>query len=60
MTGPVGPAAPGTRGTPINHAADVELFKEGETIAQGSNNVDKMIESFIFDMANSFYLIEFR
>ena len=39
--------APGTRGTPINHAADVELFKEGETIAQGSNNVDKMIDELL-------------
>ena len=39
--------APGARNTPINHAADVELFKEDETIAQGSNNVDKMIDELL-------------
>lgn len=36
--------APGARQTPINHQADVELYKDGELIAQGSNKVDKEID----------------
>lgn len=39
--------APGARNTPINHSADVELFKGDETIAQGAKNVDKMIDELI-------------
>lgn len=37
--------APGARGTPINHQADVELFEEDVSIGQGTMEVDKMIES---------------
>ena len=39
--------APGARGTAINHLADVELFKEDRSIAQGANQVDEIIQSIL-------------
>lgn len=39
--------APGARGTPINHSADVELFKEEVSIAQGTKKVGEIIQSIL-------------
>lgn len=39
--------APGARNTPINHPADVELFKGDETIAQGAKKVDTVIDQLL-------------
>lgn len=58
--------APGARGNPINHQADVELFREDVSIEQGTMNVDKVVESLLgitYDQFNQIVLLpqgEFR
>ena len=56
----------GARGNPINHQADVELFKDGVSIEQGTMNVDKVVENLLgitYDQFNQIVLLpqgEFR
>ena len=58
--------APGARGNPINQQADVELFREGVSIEQGTMNVDRVVETLLgitFDQFNQIVLLpqgEFR